>query len=123
VKVGGGLAVYLYARYGLWYRFADMARKITTRLPMGVMMVLSALAIPLYYLYTLPLIGRLFYAMLPISMHPNWRWRWLDTFDWYTPRYQWKFLYPEVFRWFREDHFKEIEIFDDPIRMRGVKAS
>jgi hypothetical protein len=55
-------------------------------------------------------------------LHPDWRWRWLDTFDWYTPRYQWKLLYPEVFRWFRESGFQEIEIFDGPIRMRGRKA-
>ena len=123
VKVGGGLAVYLYGRYGFWYRMPDVARKVTTRLPIGVMMVLSASAIPLYYLYRLPLIGKLFGTLFLISMHRNWRWRWLDTFDWYTSRYQWKFLYPEVFRWFRENQFKEVEIFDEPIRMRGVKAS
>jgi SAM-dependent methyltransferase len=123
VKDGGGLAVYLYHRYGSLYRLADAARTITTRLPVGVMLLASALAIPLYFPCRLPVIGKLFRALCPISMHPNWRWRWLDTFDWYTPRYQWKLLYPEVFRWFREDRFKEIEIFDDPIRMRGVKAS
>lgn len=123
VKAGGGFAVYLYDRYGFAHRFPDAARKITTRLPLKVMMALSAVAIPLYYVYRLPLIGKLFHFLLPISMERNWRWRWLDTFDWYTPEYQWKFLYPEVFRWFRDNRFKEIEIFDGPIRMRGVKAA
>jgi hypothetical protein len=54
-------------------------------------------------------------------MHPDWRWRWLDTFDWYTPTYQWKFLYPEVFRWFRENGFEDVELFDGPIRMSARK--
>jgi hypothetical protein len=87
------------------------------------MMGISAVAIPLYYVYRVPLIGKLLHLLFPISMEQNWRWRWLDTFDWYTPKYQWKFLYPEIFRWFRENRFKEIEIFDGPIRMRGVKAA
>jgi SAM-dependent methyltransferase len=123
VKAGGGLAVYLYDRYNLAYKFSDLERTITTRLPLGLMMVLSAVAIPLYYVYRIPLIGKLLHMVFPISMFSDWRWRWLDTFDWYTPRYQWKFLYPEIFRWFRENSFKEIEIFDGPIRMRGIKAA
>jgi SAM-dependent methyltransferase len=123
VKVGGGLAVYLYDRYGFAHHFPDFARKITTRLPHRVMMAIAALAIPLYYVYRLPFIGKFFHLLFPISMTRDWRWRWLDTFDWYTPQYQFKYLYPEIFRWFRENKFKDIEIFDGPIRMRGVKAA
>jgi len=122
VKKGGGLAVYLYSRYGLAHHFSDLLRSVTTRLPLRLMFAGSALAIPLYYLYRLPGLGPLFQLLCPISLHPNWRWRWLDTFDWYTPRYQWKFFYPEVFRWFRANGFHEIEVFDDPIRMRGIKT-
>jgi hypothetical protein len=87
------------------------------------MFLLSALAIPAYYIYRLPLLGKLLQLLVPISLHPNWRCRWLDTFDWYTPKYQWKFLYPEVFRWFRSLGFDEIQIFDGPIRMRGRKSA
>jgi len=121
VKPGGGLAVYLYARYG--HSFSDAIRKVTTRLPPRVMLALSAVAVPLYYPYRLPAIGKLLNVVCPISMHPDWRWRWLDTFDWYTPRYQWKLLYPEVFRWFRESGFGDVEIFEEPIRMRGLKTT
>jgi SAM-dependent methyltransferase len=123
VKDGGGMAVYMYDRYNLAYKFSDLMRKVTVRLPLPVMMLFSALAIPLYYLYRIPLIGKLFHLVFPISLERNWRYRWLDTFDWYTPRYQFKFLYPEIFRWFRENRFKDIEIFDGPIRMRGIKAA
>jgi len=46
-----------------------------------------------------------------------------DTFDWYTPKYQFKFLYPEIFRWYQDAGFHEIEMFGDPVRMSGQKRS
>jgi SAM-dependent methyltransferase len=120
VKPGGSLAIYVYDRYGMF--FSDLWRKITTRLPHRLMMVMTLAAIPLYYVYRIPFLGKILQTLVPISMSPNWRERWLDTFDWYTPPYQWKYLYPEIFRWFRENRFTDIDIFDGPIRMRGVKA-
>jgi SAM-dependent methyltransferase len=121
VKPGGKLAVYLYARYGASHKASDVIRTITTRLPLSVMWVLSSAAIPLYYVYRIPALGKVLRLALPISMEPDPKWRWLDTFDWYTPKYQWKYLYPEVFRWFRENNFHDVEIFDGPIRMSGKK--
>jgi SAM-dependent methyltransferase len=122
VKPGGGLAVYLYARYGPQH-CPNAIRKVTTRLPTGVMLALSAAAVPLYYPYRLPVLGKLLNFVCPISLNPDWRWRWLDTFDWYSPKYQWKVLYPDVFRWFQSNGFQDIELFDGPIRMRGSKAA
>lgn len=122
VKQGGGLAVYLYAGYGPGHYSSDLLRKLTTCLPPKAMLALSATSIPLIYLYRVPLLGKILQLLCPISLHPNWRWRWLDTFDWYTPRYQWKLLYPEVHRWFRANGFLDVEVFDTPIRMRGVKT-
>lgn len=122
VKRGGGFAVYLYPGYGPARHFSDMIRKVTTRLPLKMMFAISAIAVPLYYLYRVPGLGKVLHFLCPISLHPNWRWRWLDTFDWYTPQYQWKFFYPEVFRWFWASGFLDIELFDDPIRMRGVRT-
>jgi SAM-dependent methyltransferase len=121
VKSGGKLAVYLYARYGSAHRASDAIRTVTTKLPLGAMWALSTVAIPLYYLYRLPAIGNALRLAAPISMEPNWRWRWLDTFDWYTPKYQWKYLYPEIYRWFRDNGFDNVEIFDGPIRMSARK--
>jgi SAM-dependent methyltransferase len=121
VKPGGGMAVYLYARYGIQH-FPNAIRKVTTRLPARMMLALSAVAIPLHYAYKVPGLGRLLRLVAPISPHSDWRWRWLDTFDWYTPRYQWKHFYPEVFRWFRENGFHDVRIFDQPIRMSGLKT-
>src|SRR2546428_3437040 len=86
------------------------------------MLALSTAAIPLYYVYRVPLLGKVLHLVCPISLHANWRRRWPDTFDSYTPRYQWKLLYPEVVRWFKERGIGEIEIFDEAIRMRGTEA-
>jgi SAM-dependent methyltransferase len=121
VKPGGKFAVYLYARYGASHKASDAIRTVTTRLPLSVMWALSTVAVPLYYVYRVPVVGKALRLALPISMEPEARWRWLDTFDWYTPKYQWKYLYPEVFRWFRENNFHDVEIFDGPIRMSGKK--
>lgn len=121
VKEGGGLAVYLYHRYGVSHQASNAIRTVTSRLPARLMFALSAIAIPLYYVHRMPVVGNVLQLTLPISMHRHWRWRWLDTFDWYTPKYQWKFLYPEVFRWFQASGFEDVEIFDEPIRMRGTK--
>lgn len=123
VKPTGKLAVYIYARYGTWHKASDAIRLVTTRLPLSVMWGLSAAAIPLYYLYRIPVVGKPFQLIAPISMEPDARWRWLDTFDWYTPKYQFKYLYPEIFRWFRENGFHDVEIFDGPIRMSGKKLA
>ncbi len=122
VKPGGRLAVYLYARYGPSHRASDFLRIVTTRLPLSVMRVLSAAAVPLYHLYRVPVVGAALRLALPISMEPDWRWRWLDTFDWYTPTYQRKYLYPEIYRWFRDNGFEDVEIFDGPIRMSARRT-
>jgi len=123
VRPGGDLAVFVYHRYGPGHHGPDALRRLTTRLPRRLMLGLSTAAVPLYYLYRVPLLGGLLRLAAPISMHPHWRWRWLDTFDWYTPRYQWKYLYPEVHRWFLECGFEDVRIFDGPIRMRGTRAA
>jgi len=123
VKPGGGLAVYLYDRYGFSHHFSDLIRMVTTRLPFTAVLALSALAIPLYYVYRVPLLGDVLQIVAPISLNDDWRSRWLDTFDWYTPKFQWKFLYPEVYRWFRDHGFQDIQLFDEPIRMSGKKSA
>lgn len=123
VKPEGGLAVYLYDRYGISNHFSDMIRVVTTRLPLKAVFYFSTIAIPLYYLYRVPKLGSLCHIVFPISMHRNWRWRWLDTFDWYTPKHQWKLFYPDVHRWFREHRFHRIRMGDEPIRMSGRKLA
>ena len=122
VKPGGSVAVYLYKNPGPSRYGPDLIRQVTTRLPLPLVRALSTVAVPLYYVYRLPLLGKVLQFFCPISLHPDWRTRWLDTFDWYTPRYQWKLSHPQVFEWFRENGCVAIEIAREPIRMRGIRA-
>jgi hypothetical protein len=122
VKKGGQFAIFVYHAGGLARHFSDLFRLLTTRLPRPILYVASGAAVPLYYAYRLPLLGRILQTLLPISLHPRWRWRWLDTFDWYSPRYQWKHRYPEVLAWFRAAGFTDVYAADEAICLRGVKG-
>ena len=122
VRPGGSVAIYVYPNPGPGRYGPDLIRKVTSRLPLRVMRALSSVAVPLYYPYRLPLLGRVLQFVSPISMHPYWRVRWLDTFDWYTPKYQWKLSHPVVYDWFRENGFAGVEIAEGPIRMRGTRG-
>jgi len=82
----------------------------------------------LYYIHKVPFLGKVTQLLLPTSMWPDWRWRWLDTLDWYTPRYQWKHSWPEVYRWFQEAGLRDMDLFQESrdsslglICMRGRK--
>lgn len=120
LKRGGAFAVYIYER-GLYHRYSDLWRKITVKLPVKIIYIISAVAIPLYYIHKIPFLGSALQFILPISNCPKWKWRWLDTFDWYTPKYQWKHTYPEVYSWYKENGFDKMELFDFPVCLRGTK--
>lgn len=122
VKKGGQLAVYVYLAGGMARYVSDVLRLVTTRLPRPIVYYASTVAVPLNIVHQLPLVGRVSQILLPTNTHPNWRSRWLDTFDWYTPKYQWKHRYPEVIRWFREAGFSDLYVADEPICVRGLKV-
>jgi hypothetical protein len=60
---------------------------------------------------------------LPTSLNPDPEWRWLDTFDWYSPRYQWKHTYEEVERWFEEAGLHQIERGPFAVSVRGTRGA
>jgi SAM-dependent methyltransferase len=120
----GQLAVWVYNNYNVVYDYTSQHyRRLTTRLPVRLLYALCYLAVPLYYLYKIPVFGVLARHLVPISDHPKWRWRILDTFDWYSPRYQSKHSYYEVVQWFRQAGLAEVEILEYPISCRGRKPA
>ena len=125
----GEFAVFVYA-YGHYHFFSDLWRNITTKIPHRIVYYLSSLAIPLYYVYKLPVVGLGFRLLFPMSRHPIPRWRWLDTFDWYTPKFQHKHTWPEVYRWFEDSGFENIRLNQGTrdssllhVTMRGKKGA
>jgi SAM-dependent methyltransferase len=130
LKPGGSIAIWLYSGYNHWYRFSDLYRKLTHRLPARWLHALCYLALPLYHLYrglrSIPLVGssasRLLHHLLPISLHPDRDIRVLDTFDWYSPKYQSKHTYEQVFRWFESCGLESLRVLEVPVAVRGRKG-
>ena len=128
VRTGGEFAVFIYGR-GHYSYFSDIWRKVTTKVPYRLVYYLAALSIPLYPVYRIPVLGRALLFVFPMQTHPDPRWRWLDTFDWYSPKYQHKHTWAEVYRWFEECGFKEMKLLFESVElsvihvnMRGIKT-
>ncbi len=97
-----------------------MQRAVTTRLPSRWLYALCHVAIPLYYPYRLPV----FYPLrlvTKVAVDPDPEWRVLNTFDWYSPRYQWKHTYGEVEDWYRKAEFEQITPLPRPVAVRGQR--
>lgn len=120
VTSGGQISITLYSGYNRVYVGSTNAwRHLTTRLPRELMYALSYLAVPLYYVYRIPLIGLLGRIIWPISLDPDWRVRVLDTFDCYTPQYQFFHSHPDVYRWFSGAKLCDIAVLEPGISFIG----
>ena len=131
LKPGGQIAIWLYSSYNKWYRMSDYYRKITSRLPSPVVHAFCQLAWPMYYAYhglrKIPLVGkpasRALRYMLPMPLdQKDGRMRVLAAFDWYSPKYQSKHQYEEVFRWFEGCGLQDLHVLHEPVSVRGTKA-
>ena len=127
LKPGGRIAIWLYSRYNAWYRMSDIYRKVTRRMPTRLLYGLCYGVVPLYGIHQvlrrIPLVGRpasgaLAY-LVPMAFHPDRAWRILDTFDWYSPWYQSKHTYEEVFRWFESCGLQDLRVIEQPIAVQG----
>ena len=119
VKPGGRIAVWVYSTELRRYWGGEILRMVTPSLPKTWLLQASKIAIPLYYVHQTPIIGRVTSVLLPTTMDPDPEWRWLCTFDWYSPRYQWKHTYDEVEGWFREAGLTAITRLPFPVSMNG----
>lgn len=102
VKPGGRISIWVYSKKLRVFLGSEVLRIVTPRLPKKVLLAASRIAIPLYYLHRLPFVGFVTRICFPTSMEARPEWRWLDTFDWYSPMYQWKHSQTEVEGWFHE---------------------
>jgi len=122
VKPGGRLCVWVYSkRLRLTHAGSEVLRLYTRRIDHQRLLRLVRRAVPrVHSLRTrLPALRRLFDMVVPVSSHPDPMWRILDTFDWYSPRYQWKHTYREVEGWFRELGFIDVGRQPVPVAVAG----
>jgi SAM-dependent methyltransferase len=124
LKPGGKLSITVYdAGNKVYVANSKFWRRYTTRLPKRTLHTLSYAAAPLYYLWTAPVLGPVLRSVAFLSLEQDWRWRVLDTFDWYSPQYMSWHTHPEIFTWFKENNFKEIELLAPSVSQIGVKSA
>jgi SAM-dependent methyltransferase len=130
LKPGGTIAVWLYSGYNNWYRFSDFYRKFTSRISVQKLHSFLRMAVPCFYwvgrgLRLIPFVGAplagLVQHVFPINCSPYPEIRLLDTLDWYSPKYQSKHTYEQVFRWFESCGFAQLTVGNVPIGVKGQK--
>ena len=119
LRPGGHIAIWVYSMKLQLLVGGRILRILTPHLPKETLLRLSRIAIPLYRLHRLRRIGIVTGMILPTSVDPDPKWRWLDTFDWYSPRYQWKHTDAEVEGWFKEAGLIDIKRGHIPVSVRG----
>jgi SAM-dependent methyltransferase len=122
VKPGGVLAIWVYSSRLRWtLAGGEILRPLTRRMDAEKLLRTVRTVAPRAYTIKqrLPKLAPFVDLALPTSSHPHPEWRILDTFDWYSPRYQWKHSYPEVEGWFRRLGFERIERQRFPVSVRG----
>lgn len=125
LKRGGEVAISVYADEGLYVkifnRVSNFYRLFTTRMRHRLLYRLSYISIPLYYPKKVRILGTALNLILPTSVHRNPKWRVLDTFNWYSPKYQWTHKNKEVVQWFQEEGLKNIKILDSLVSVKGER--
>jgi hypothetical protein len=123
LKPGGVIAIWVYSTKLRWFIGSAILRTITPRLAKSWLFKASRIAIPLYHVHRIRMVGTVTSLLLPTSLEPDPEWRWLDTFDWYGPRYQWKHTDAEVEGWFREAGLTAVQRGTVPVSIRGVRPT
>jgi SAM-dependent methyltransferase len=130
LKPGGSIAIWLYTGYNKWYRFSDIYRKLTSRMPRKILLGILRVMVPTFYwldrgLRTIPIVGRhaagFVHHLFPVNRNADPQVRVLDTFDWYSPTYQSKHTYEQVFRWFENAGLEDLHVIEIPIAVKGTK--
>ncbi len=123
LKPGGRIAIWVYSSHNpLPWKFGGYWRKITTRLPPRLLFCLCYAAIPMHYVYKIPLLGKLIWIVFRTDgHHPDPRFRVLNTFDYYAPKYQFLHRYDEVFGWFEEHGLEGIRVLRDAVAVAGSR--
>ena len=122
VRPAGILAVWVY-HPSRSNAFSDLYRRVTTRMRPEALYRFARVVSRLYALHRIPLLGRIVRMVVPISVEPDPEWRALDTFDWYSPRYQWRHTEAEVRAWFEGLGFEDVRLLPFPTSVRGRRKT
>ena len=122
LKPGGVICITTYTNYGMYFT-SQFARKITSRLHPFVLYPATLLFTLLFYFpyKYLGLRHGLMGRLLPISLSNSLREAILDTYDCYSPKYQFCYAVHEVFDWFKKNKLERIDARPHPTTVLGWK--
>ena len=132
LKPGGLLVVWLYSGYNKWYRFSDFWRQYTHKMKPETLHGILKVAVPFFYnlnqgLKRVPLVGPpvagAIHHVFPVNRQKTPEARMLDTFDWYSPKYQSKHTYEQVFKWYEAMGMEDMRVGEISIAVRGRKPA
>jgi len=127
LKPGGRIAIWVYTTaMRRWCWTSDAYRLVTTRLPKKTLHRLSHVALTMYRLHKWleprsSFLDNLSFLLLPTSRHDDADWRVLDTFDWYSPKYQFKHSEVELRRWFAGHGLVDLKALEFETSVQGTK--
>jgi ubiquinone/menaquinone biosynthesis C-methylase UbiE len=120
LRPDGRISIWVYSGYDDALRLNEMYRQFAQKLPRRALYALSHLSIPYYWLHKIPLVGSSLHHFFPrISLHANRTWRVLDTYDWFSPKYQSHHTYPELYEWFHAAGLVDVAPLPMPVSMTG----
>lgn len=122
LKPYGIIAVWVYVWAGEYSKRMDRVRVFTIGLPDRLLYVLCWIFVPiLHAMAHIPILRSIAQHIPTSNPRPGLAWNVMDTFDVYSPRYQWKHTEPEVVGWFKEACLDEVRVLDFPVSVRGKK--
>lgn len=122
LKPGGIICVSVYPDAGMYHNSRHV-RKVTTLLPKRLLyMITTLMTLTFYVPYRwLGLRHGIMGKFLPISLSDSLAEAVLDTYDCYSPKYQFTYSCDEIFRWFKEASLEKIEVRPQPVTVLGYK--
>ncbi len=120
LKKGGLLAIWVYQYGGEYSEYLNRVRVVTTRIPHFMLYPLCWICVPvLHAVAKVPVLRKITERIPTSGMKRGLTWAVLDTFDLWSPRFQWKHSESEVRDWFHEACLEDVSALTFPVSMRG----
>ena len=123
LTTNGAIAIWVYMWAGEYSQLVDRVREWTIKIPEKLLYALCAAWVPIYYFFhDVRWIGKYVRRIPASNQGRGYLWDVLDTFDNYSPLYQWKHTSPEVRGWFAEAGLGKVMELSFPVSFRGMKV-
>ena len=120
LKPAGIIAIWVYVWAGDYSVCLNRVRALTVHLPKQLLYWLCWVGVPVFHvMMKMPLFWRLARRIPTSDQHRGLSWDVLDTFDLYSPRFQWKHTEAEVREWFEKASLEDVSSLSFPVSMKG----